>query len=119
LHAAVKRCTHGPLGLLHPDHPSAADRNRISGKIENVAEVSKVPLKIQNNSGRSKTPIENSNRQPNVGRSVGDLKPQRQIEKFSGKIKFLAENLQRQRKIRIFGWSPNVSGEDLNFRTKI
>jgi hypothetical protein len=43
----------------------------------------------------------------------------RRIEKFSGKIKFVAENLQRQRKIQIFGWSANASGDDLNFSAKI
>jgi hypothetical protein len=43
----------------------------------------------------------------------------RTIEKFSGKIEFVAENLQRPRKIRIAGWRANVSGEDLNFRAKI
>jgi hypothetical protein len=52
-------------------------KNRISGKIKNVAEVLKVPRKIQNNSRKSKSLAENSNRQPNVGRSAGNSKPQR------------------------------------------
>ena len=46
-------------------------KNRISRKIKNVAEVSKVQLKIQNNSRRLKTSAENLNLQPNVGRSAG------------------------------------------------
>jgi hypothetical protein len=41
------------------------------------------------------------------------------IQKFSGKTKFVAENLQHPRKIQICGWSANLSGEDLNFRAKI
>jgi N12 class adenine-specific DNA methylase len=53
------------------------EKNRISRKIKNVAEVSKVPLKIQNNSRRLKTLAENLNLQPNVGRSAGNLKLQR------------------------------------------
>ena len=48
-----------------------------------------------------KTSAENSNRQPNVGRSAGNSKPQRKIEKFSGKIKFVAENLQLPLKIQM------------------
>jgi hypothetical protein len=59
----------------------------------------KVPRKIQNNSPRSKSLAENSNLQPNVGSSAGNSKPQRKIEKFSGKIKFAAENLNRPPKI--------------------
>jgi len=51
--------------------------------------------------------------------SAENSKPQRKIEKFSGKIKFVAENLQRQRKIQISGWRANLSGEVLNFRAKI
>jgi hypothetical protein len=46
-------------------------------------------------------------------------KPQRKIEKFSGKIKFVAENLQHPRKIQIVGWRANLSGENLNFRARI
>jgi transcription initiation factor TFIIIB Brf1 subunit/transcription initiation factor TFIIB len=53
------------------------EKNRISRKIKNVAEHSKVPLKIQNNSRRLKTLAENLNLQPNVGRSAGNLKLQR------------------------------------------
>jgi len=60
--------------LWLPVRPAA--KNRISAKIQTVAELSKVPQKIQNNSGRSKTVAENSNRQPNVGRFAGNLKLQ-------------------------------------------
>jgi hypothetical protein len=42
----------------------------------------------------------------------------RTIEKFRGKIKFVAENLKLPRKIQIFGWRANAAGEDLNFRVK-
>jgi len=41
------------------------------------------------------------------------------IEKFRGKIKFVAENLQLPLKIQISGWRANLSGENLNFRAKI
>jgi hypothetical protein len=54
-----------------------ANNDRISRKIKNVAEVSKVPLKIQNNSRTSKSLAENLNLQANVGRSAGYLKLQR------------------------------------------
>jgi hypothetical protein len=41
------------------------------------------------------------------------------IEKFSGKIKFVAENLQLLLNIQISSRTANVHGEDLNFRAKI
>jgi uncharacterized protein (UPF0276 family) len=41
-------------------------KNRIGGKIKDVAENLKRQLTIQNNSGRLKSSAENSNRQPNV-----------------------------------------------------
>ena len=41
------------------------------------------------------------------------------IQKFSGKIKVAAENPQRPREIRIFGWRANLSGGDLNSRAKV
>jgi hypothetical protein len=41
------------------------------------------------------------------------------IEKFRGKIKFVAEHLQHPRKIQIAGWTANVSSEDLNCSAKI
>jgi len=60
-------------GCAPQKHPKNAHalKNRISRKIKNVAEVSKVQLKIQNNSRRLKTSAENLNLQPNVGRSAG------------------------------------------------
>ncbi len=78
----------------------------MSGKIKNVADVSTVERKIQNNSRSLKAVAENSNRQPNAGRSAGNSKPQR-------------NNRKVQRKIQIAGWRANVSGEDLNCRAKI
>jgi len=54
-----------------------------------------------------------------LGCSAGNSKPQPKIEKFSWKIKFVAENLQLPLKIQIVGWRASVSGEDLNFRAKI
>jgi hypothetical protein len=43
----------------------------------------------------------------------------RKKKKFSGKIKFAAENLKLPLKIQIAGWRANVSAENLNFRAKI
>ncbi|PYS16479.1 MAG: hypothetical protein DMG15_02050 [Acidobacteria bacterium] len=51
-------------------------KNRILGKIENVAGVSKAPRNIQNNPRRSKTVAGSLNRQPNVECSAGNSKPQ-------------------------------------------
>jgi hypothetical protein len=62
---------------------------------------------------------ENSNLQPNVGRSVDIRNRSRAIEKFRGKTKSVAESLKRQLKIQISNWRANVSGEDSNFRAKI
>jgi len=64
-------------------------KNRISGKIKNVAEVSKVQRKIQKNSRRSKTLAENSNLQPNVARPSGKLKSSAEEEKLRRKTKEL------------------------------
>jgi len=41
------------------------------------------------------------------------------IEKFRGKFKFLAEDLQLRRRIQIFSQRVNVSGEDSDFHAKI
>jgi hypothetical protein len=46
------------------------------------------------------------------------LKLQRKIEKFSGKINFVAENLKLPLKIQIASWRATSPAEDLNFRAK-
>jgi hypothetical protein len=51
-----------------------AAKNRISGKIKKVAELSKKSLEIQNFSRRFKTSAENLNFQRNFGRSAGNSK---------------------------------------------
>jgi hypothetical protein len=65
-----------PLFFVASDSVREA-KNRISRKIKNVAEVSKVSPEIQSNPGKSKTVAEHSNRQPNVRRSAGNSNLQR------------------------------------------
>ena len=82
--------------------------------------------KFQKFRGRFKTTPQNRKPWPKiqiVSRTLGVPPEIRNrngtIEKFRGKIKFVAENLQRPRKIQIAGWRANLSGENLNFRLKI
>jgi hypothetical protein len=82
--------------------------------------------KFQKFRGRFKTAREDrklsaeiSKRQLSVGRSGGNSKKPRNIEKFGGKTRFVAENLQLLRKSHIFGRSENLSVEDLNCRANI
>jgi hypothetical protein len=83
----------GTIEILKSSPQVHEAKNRISWKIKNVAQVSKVPLKIQNNSRRSKT--------------------------VAGKFKSSAERLAFRRKFETAAGELKSSAEKLNLPLKI
>jgi len=75
-----------------------SQKNRISGQIKNVTEVSKELGKIENRGRKFKSSAERWAFRRKFETATEQLKSS------NGKIEFVAENLRRPRKMQIAGW---------------